>query len=150
MQCYNTRREASLCVTCPLTTINVKMLTGETFTVEVKTSEPIEEVKKKIQDKTVLPPEQQRLIHAGTLMDDNGSLSDFDIQNGTTVYLIRRLCRYPIYTSNHRSGHTLTLQVEASYTIDYLKATLEAKVGISQDQQQLLFCGKTLQDRRTL
>ena len=150
LQCYNTRREASLCLTCPLITINVKMLTGETFTVEVETSEPIKEVKKKIQDKVSLSPEQQRLIHAGTLMDDDGSLNDFDIQNGTTVYLIRRLCRYPIFIYNPRSGHTLTLQVEASYTIEYLKTMIEAKVGISQDQQQLIFCGKPLQDRKTL
>ena len=126
------------------------MLTGETFTIEVQTSEPIEEVKKKIQAKIGLPPEQQRLIHAGTLMDDGGSLSDYSIQNEATVYLIHRLCRYEILIEKSSTNRTLSLQVEPSYRIENLKAMIEAKERISQDQQQLTFCGEQLEDRRTL
>ena len=150
VQCCNSRRGAFLCLACPLITINVKMLTGETFTVEVEISEPIEEVKKKIQDKTGLPPEQQRLIRAGTLVDDDGALSDYNIQNEATVYLIRRLCRYKIFINTPRSSDSLTLQVEASYMIGKVKTMIEAKKGIPQCKLQLTFCGKPLEDSRTL
>ena len=150
LQCYDTPREASLCLACPLTTIHVKMLTGETFTVEVLTSEPIEEVKKKVQNKTGLPPEEQRLIHAGTLVDDGGALNDYSIQKEATVYLIHRLRGYEIFIKNARSGRTLTLRVEASCTIEYLKSMIEVKEGVLQHRQQLNFCGRPLEDRRTL
>ena len=148
LQCYNTQMGESLfhCIG----SINVKMLTGETFVVEVEANEPIEEVKQKIQEKTGLPPEQQRLIHAGTLMHDGGFLSDYSIQKEATVYLVRRLCRYEVFIKNQITSHTLTLQVEASYTIQYLNAMIEAKEGISRDQQQLIFCDIPLEERRTL
>ena len=61
---------------------------NQTVTLEVEVSDSIANIKQKLQDKTGIPPDQQSLSFNGDpLSNDNMTLGDYEIPEGSTITL---------------------------------------------------------------
>ncbi|GMR52807.1 hypothetical protein PMAYCL1PPCAC_23002 [Pristionchus mayeri] len=145
--------------------IIVKTPAGKKLTFDVEASEAIEKVKAKVQDLVGIAPDQQSLLFEGTSFyttDANvDSLRSSYVHNGKLTITDKKDStnrsspsdtvdsRMPIFVRT-LTGKTITLYVAASDTVEYVKTKIQEKEGIPPHNQNLIYAGKVLEDRRTL
>ena len=128
----------------------VKSINGKTRTVEVNTTDTIRQIKEQIRDKEGINPDEQRLIYAGKNLDDDKTVSDYNLSSDATLHLVLRVRGGMQIFVKTLTGKTITLEVEGSDSIQNVKQKIQDKEGIPPDQQRLIFAGKQLEDNRTL
>lgn len=71
--------------------IFLKDLSGRILTLDVSSTDSIEETKNLVEDKTGVPPNQQRLVFATKQLEGNKTLGDFNIKKESTLQLLLKL-----------------------------------------------------------
>ena len=85
--------------------ILIRMMDGREITMEVNRSDHIRKVKRDIHRLCQYPSDSQRLVFAGMRLEDNCSLSDYNIQNRSTLYLVQRLRGIAYSLHRETDGH---------------------------------------------
>ena len=129
-----------------------------TLSLDVVSSETIESVKRKLEEKLEkhgLPHvsvKEQTLVYAGRRLDnDCTTLSDCNIKMESTLHLLLTKLRggMQIFVMT-LTGRTITLIVDATDTIRNVKEKIKDKDGVPVAEQRLIFAGHELRDKQTL
>eukprot|EP01026_Neomeris_dumetosa_P043583 TRINITY_DN36609_c0_g1_i1.p2 TRINITY_DN36609_c0_g1~~TRINITY_DN36609_c0_g1_i1.p2 ORF type:complete len:161 (+),score=20.54 TRINITY_DN36609_c0_g1_i1:27-485(+) len=91
---YNIQKESTLFLVVRLRggmQIYVEIITGKKIALQVESSETVESLKQKIQNKEGIPSNQQGLIYAGKKLEKGRTLGDYSIQNSSTLQLVLSL-----------------------------------------------------------
>ena len=117
-----------------------------TISLEVNALDTIDSVKAKIWSKEGISPDEQCLMFAERILNDGCTLANYNIAK-EAVLLLRCIMKVNIRI---QTGKTITLEVEASDTIQTVKAKIQDKEGFPCNQQILLFAGNRIGNGCTL
>lgn len=130
--------------------VTIKKKSGNIMTVSVEPSDSVSALKLKIEQWEGTKVREQRLIFAGKQMEDERALSDYNIQDGSNIYMVPRQRKDLNINVNTVTGKTFTVDADATDTIASIKQRIQSVEGIAADQQRLVFAGEQLEDQRTL
>lgn len=134
----------------PSMKIFYRSLSRKYIPLEVKSSDSVEDVMLKIQDKEGIPPDAQRLVFAGQELERGRDISYYNIQRESTIYMVLRIQSVKICLTLP-TGNCIDLVVSLYESIDTLKGKIQEREGIPPNEQHLVCEGRLLKKgNRTL
>ena len=129
--------------------IFVQVMHQEIITLEVDSSDTIGSLKEKIKDKKGFPAEEQLLFFQREELKDDRTVSDYNIQNKSTVILSLQIYRLEV-TILSEGTRLVTLEVNPTDSILELKREIQNITGVPPKEQSLRFDGIELKNERTI
>ena len=134
--------------------IFVQVMSQEIITLEVDSSDTIANLKEKIKDKKGFPGEQQRLFFQTKKLKDDRTVSDYNIQNKSTLNLLLQVPAEQMYrlevTILMEGRKRVTLALNAIDSILELKRKIKDVTGVPRHKQSLSCAGIELENERTI
>ena len=118
-----------------------------TYTLAVRPTETILEVKLKIRDMTGVPPHKQILNFADRELENTRIISDYNIRNDSVIYLVEKIEVCLVFSSTQER---MALELRPKDTVESVKEKIHAKIKISPYRQILQFNGELLDDVHSL
>lgn len=127
--------------------IVVTMPSGETILLDVESSDSIENVRQKVQDKTLILPSEQLLTFGGTVLEDGRTIADYSIPPGSSVTLgyVRQLALVTPTFPRFRLNVDYTASINASPAFSPLTFAVTAgaiPAGVNFDTATGVFAGR--------
>ncbi len=130
------------------------------ISIEVQSSDTIENIKSVIADKSNMHVETFYLAHSGKLLANDKTMEDYGISSNNIIDLHMSIIGGGTETEGGNGsrqvfiktlqGKTLTLDVKPEDSIGEIKQRIFEKEGIPVDQQRLVFNGKQLEDAQSV
>lgn len=127
--------------------IFVRIAEDKTISMGVERSDTIITLKLIMKTKAGIPPFMHRLFFAGSHLEDELTVADYNIPAGSTLDLVFEpsLLEFQIYVETI-SGDTITLEVTCTYTAKQVKALVQD----DSDTHFLIYAGEKLDDCRVI
>ena len=140
------------------TTINMQVIINDlsrTYSIPVESHTTVHELKSKIQSASGCPIDQQNLVDNTQkipLNDNNKTVSDYNIQNESRLNLALKLRGGGMQVFVKLiTGHTMTLDVELSDSIEQIKQTIVERGWVPDNcEVVILHHDRELEDSRLL
>ena len=114
--------------------IEINVATGnEIITMEVEPTDRIEDIKVMIYDKKGILPADQKLIFAGTQLEDGNTLQDYSIQKDSTLRLVIPSKRS--VTIEYNVDPTYTVTIPATVALGETATIKAENVVVTKDKQ---------------
>eukprot|EP00826_Nyctotherus_ovalis_P013030 TRINITY_DN13486_c0_g1_i2.p1 TRINITY_DN13486_c0_g1~~TRINITY_DN13486_c0_g1_i2.p1 ORF type:complete len:156 (+),score=53.58 TRINITY_DN13486_c0_g1_i2:105-572(+) len=131
--------------------IEIKVITGRTFFLELEEATTLAELKCAIYDTLGLVPSQQALFFSAQAVSEASTLHDHGIADGSKLHLIPILKGGGEVYIKTLAGKSMKVEVELeSCTLNKLKEEIHKKTGVPVAGQKLVYNAKELAADKTL
>ncbi len=130
--------------------ISVKTVTGRVVPLTVEPSDTIEDVKFKVAEAEGSLVGMQVFIFDHKSLEDEKTLADYDVVEGSTIFMTLRLRNTIKFSVQTPAGKTIRIAASPEESIEAVKQKIQEKEGILADEQKLTFNDQKLENEKTL